>query len=133
MNNDVPLEAVEVVLSLLSIVTKRKYQSALRVWWQYCSETDSDFYKPTRISVLKFLSKSFKADATYGTLNTYRSAISLISIDKIGENKMIARFLKGVYRCTKYMHTWEPAIVWNYLKSLYPLAELDLKTVSIRR
>ena len=71
-----------------------------------------------------------------GTLNTYRSAISLISPNKIGEDILISRFLKGVFRLKptkpKYEVTWDVSVVLNYLKTLYPLDVLSLKDLTLK-
>ena len=48
--------------------------------------------------MLKYLTDSFHKGNSYGTLNTYRSAVSLTSPDNIGQDSLISRFLKGVFR-----------------------------------
>ncbi|EFN82661.1 hypothetical protein EAI_00066, partial [Harpegnathos saltator] len=76
----------------------------------------------------------------YATLNTYRSAISLISNNKIGGNELICRFLKGVFnrkpQTPKYSHIWDVTRVLEYLEKLNPLEKLSFiqlteKTVAL--
>nr|CAI5832775.1 unnamed protein product [Callosobruchus analis] len=58
----------------------------------------------------------------YGTFNTIRSAIALISDNSLGTNPLIKRFLKGLFRLrpsqAKYGVTWDPQIVLNYIEAL---------------
>lgn len=78
-----------------------------------------DFYTPDRNNLLKFLTGIFNNGASYSTLNTYRSAISLISKDKIGEDLIVSRFLKGSSKLRplkpKYSYTWDVSVVLKYL------------------
>lgn len=84
--------------------------------------------------MLCFLSEKFKNGASYGTLNTYRSAISLISDNKIGDNELIRRFLKGAFNKNpprpKYSHTWDVSIVLDYLEKLDPLETLSFNQLT---
>ena len=57
-----------------------------------------DIFCPQEKDVIAFLTKSFKEGSSYGRLNSDRSAISLNSSNKIGENLLIKRFLKGYFK-----------------------------------
>lgn len=85
-------------------------------------------------NVISFLTECFNDNASYGSLNTYRSAISLISSDKIGEDTIISRFMKGIFRCKptkpKYNYTWDVSIVSSYLSKLNPLDSLNLQELT---
>ena len=113
MKKNVPITAVDIVVSSLAPGTTKQYETALRAWWQFCKETNSEFYEPTRGSLLNFLTKHFGTGASYGTLNTYRSTVS--------QDAMISRFLKGVYRIKptkpKYSPTSDVSVVLYYLKN----------------
>lgn len=89
---------MEILVAPLAPATVKQYETALRKWWQFCIKNKIDFYTPSINNILTFLTEIFKAGVSYDTLNTLRSAISLISQDKIGEDGTIPRFLKGVYR-----------------------------------
>lgn len=115
LKNNVPIEAVEIVLASLAPAIAKQYESALRQWWIFCNENGFDFYTPTRDNLLKFLTKDFENGASYGTLNTFRSAISLISQDKLGEDLMVARFLKGVYK----LKPSRPKYTYVYMECIY--------------
>lgn len=86
--------------------------------------------------MIHLLTECFKAGASYGTLNSHRSAISLISKDKIGEDRLVTRFLKGVFERRlkpaqpRYTFTWDVSIVLSYLEKLYPLENLSFKDLT---
>lgn len=122
------------MLASISESTIKQYESSLRQWSIYCEQNNLNFYNPSYKAVIQFLTECFKDGASYGTLNSHRSAISLISKDKIGENRLICRFLKGVFRLKptrpKYAFTWDVSLVLKYLESLYPLENLGLNALS---
>lgn len=49
---------------------------------------------------------------------------------------MIIRFMRGVFIAKtpkpKYTMTWDVGKVLDYLKSLYPLENLDMKTLTLK-
>nr|CAH7765406.1 unnamed protein product [Callosobruchus chinensis] len=47
--------------------------------------------------VLEFLTHHFKLGASYGTLNSYRSALDQILDPQIAQDYRIKRFFKGIY------------------------------------
>ena len=114
--------------------TKKQYESALSKWGVFCDHNKIDFYSTSTNNVLSFLTESFESGASYSSLNTYRSAISLISKDKIGEDALITRFLKGVFKLRpskpKYSQTWDVSVLLNYLKKQFPLEDLSLQSLT---
>lgn len=81
-----------------------------------------DFYKVEIPSLLNFLTVCFNKGSSYGTLNSHRSAISLISSNKIGEDIRVKRFFKGIFKLKptfpRYTVTWNPSIVLDYLEKI---------------
>ena len=81
------------------------------------------------------MSDKFGSGIGYSSLNTARSALSLISssIDghQIGSHAIVSRMIKGIGKlrppARKYNSTWNPDIVLNYLKTLWPLESLIMK------
>ena len=77
---------------------------------------------------------------TYSTINTARSALSLIlNIDgphPFGSHPLVSRFLKGIYETrkpqAKYKTIWDVAIVLKHLKTLEPLDKLSLKDLALK-
>lgn len=74
-------------------------------------------------SLLDFLSECFQSGSSYGTLNSHRSAISLISTnDNIGHDNRIKRFFKGIFKLKpafpRYNITWDPNVVLDFLANV---------------
>ena len=136
MKQRVPPESLDVILSSLSASTKKQYLPALSKWYNFCNEDAENFYKPSVSNVLSFLTLHFNAGASYANLNTFRSAVSLISKNNIREKKLISRWFKGVFKLKpcrpKYSNTWDVSIVFNYFKNLGELNELSLTELTLK-
>ena len=103
-----------------------------------------DSLQASVIQVLEFLTElsSYHEGKGYSTINTYRSALSttLCSMnddrDSLGLHPLIARLLKGVYilrpPTPRYSSTWDVSKVTDYLKTLAPLRELSLKSLTLK-
>lgn len=125
-------------MASLAPSTWKQYDSAFAQWKCFCSKNSLDFFTPSVQSVLEFLTVSFLNGASYSTLNTYRSALSLLVNNKFGSDKAISRFMKGVFRLRtplpRYNETWDVGLVFAYFEGLSPdlsLEDLSLKTVSL--
>lgn len=72
----------------------------------------------------------FEEGAAYGSLNSMRSAISLISRGNIGQSKYISRFFKGIFMLRpakpKYDRTWDVDIAFQKIEEWFPLEDLPL-------
>ncbi|CAD6226508.1 GSCOCG00005860001-RA-CDS, partial [Cotesia congregata] len=132
----IPTEAVEILISSLTDSTLKQYNVALKNWWSYCQSTNRDPLQPDIYLVLKYLTFRFNQDASYGTLNSERSAIYLISTIDLGSDPSISRFFKGVFKNRppkpKYDTTWNTEAVLNWVEALGPLKTLDLKTLTFK-
>lgn len=120
--------------SSLADNTKAQYASSFKQWWLYCQSKGLDPLVIRVYDVLDFLSHCFTTGARYGTLNNHRSALSLISGNKVGQDELVKRFMKGAYRMKpsfpKYNVTWNPNIVLDYLAGMYPNGSLDLEEIT---
>lgn len=134
MNRLVPQLAVQTLLASLAESTIRQYTRPLRSWWEFCQQHDYRVFEPSPTEVLEFLAKELETVGSYSTLNTSRSAISLISHDSIGENPLIKRFCKGAGHLKpprpKYDYVWDPQPVIAKLASLYPHENLSLEVLT---
>jgi len=81
--------------------------------------------------IIKFLTKRLDEGASYTTLNTSRSSISLITGYDINKDGLISRFMKGVYKQkptkAKYSTTWDTTPVLNYIEELSSREKLTTK------
>lgn len=116
--------------------THKQYAGPLKQWWTFCLNQGLDPYQPEEAPVLRFLTEKFKAGAAYGTLNSMRSAISLISHNNIGQNRSISRFFKGIFMLRpttpKYDRTWDVNIAFRKIEEWFPLNELTLDCLTER-
>ena len=91
---------------------------------------------------MEFLTDCYHGSKGYSTINTYRSALSTtlcsmnVDRDSLGSHPLIARLLKGVYvlrpPTPRYSSTWDVSKVTDDLKTLAPLCELNLKSLTLK-
>lgn len=122
LRQDVPSDSVDIILNSLSKSTLNQYNVALKQWYLFCQINKLDCFNTSTKEILRFLTEQFKKGASYGTLNSFRSALSLI-IDKDTYNRdTISRFFKGIFKMKptfpKYHSTWDPNIVLEYLSKI---------------
>lgn len=129
-----PREAIEATIASISEATVSQYTKPLRLWWLFCQKNRIDFFRPSVTAVLEFLAASLSNIGSYSTLNSYRSVISLISLEEMGSHPLIKRFCKGVSvlkpQRPRYNFTWDPSPVIARLTALYPHEDLSLEMVS---
>lgn len=114
--------------------TVKQYDTSLRKWFTHCHVSGIDPYNASITDVLLFLTQIFDTGARYGTLNSCRSALSLL----LGQEKInidcISRYFKGIFRLRpplpKYNLTWNIDLVLNYLSNWYPNEDLGLEKIS---
>lgn len=111
--------------------TLRQYESSLKRWWNFTHQEKVDMFNAKTTEITNFLNNLFKEGAGYSTVNTARSAVSLISNYDINKDGLISRYLKGVFKQRptkpKYSTTWDITPVLNYMEKLHPLKKLKLK------
>lgn len=71
-------DTVDTMLQSLSKNTIQQYNTAYKAWYSFCNENNLNSFDVTVKDLLQFLTIHFKNGAKYGTLNSYRSALSLI-------------------------------------------------------
>lgn len=134
MKQGVPESAVDIMSASLTQSTKSQYNTSLKQWWNYCCLNNVDFYNVKISSLLDFLTQCYQSGSSYGSLNSHRSAISLISLNAIGSDEKLKRFFKGVFKMRptfpRYNITWDPNIVLDYLSNQYPNDSLSLEQLS---
>lgn len=93
-----------------------------------------DYIRPSISAFLHFLSSSLTNIGSYSTLNTYRSAISLLTIGEMGSHPLVRRFFKGVAALKpqrpRYEFIWDPSLVISHLATLYPHESFSLEIIS---
>lgn len=121
-------------MSSLAPNTYKQYDSCVKNWLKYCEYNNIHYLKPSTANIINFLSALFDNGAQYGTINTHKSAISLVLGSSYFHDECIKRFMKGVYHlkpsAPKYNLTWDPNIVLTHLAHLWPNETLDLENLS---
>lgn len=134
MKRNTPPPALDIMLASLSEASLKQYDVYLKRWYYYCIDGQIDLFSASVPNVISFLTMLYNEGAQYGTLNTCRSAISLIVGSHIGQHDTIKRFFKGIFRLRpslpRYETTWDTSIVLNYLATLYPCTNLSLEVIS---
>lgn len=119
------------MIASISENTIKQYEKPLRSWWEYCNSNKLLVFNVEAKNVLDFFSQVFKNVGSYGTLNTYRAALSLILTIDIGKDPSIKRFFKGVANLKpqrpRYEYTWDPQVVIEFLKTQFPHDQLTLE------
>lgn len=130
----VPPSAIPALLASLSEATIKQYSYSLRSWWYFCSRHRIPLYAPSASQTLEFLAQELPNISSYSSLNTLRSAISLISHNEIGNHPLIKRFCKGVASLKpprpRYDFVWDPAPVITKLASIYPYDSVPLRVIT---
>lgn len=122
------------MVSSLSDNIIKQYNTTYKKWWTFCQSNLNMIFQPSTQDILRFLSQEYQNKSSYNTLNTHRSALNILTDS--GKSKLIERFMKGTFKCRpsfpKYEEIWDPHPVLVMLGNLYPLHDLDLKTLSIK-
>lgn len=111
-----------------------QYESSLKAWWLYCHKNKLNFYDSSSIHVIRFLTELFNSGIGYSSLNTHRSALSILLGKNITTDDCVNRFLKGAYRLRpprpKYDYTWDPSLVLIYFASYFPYENVNLQDLT---
>lgn len=122
------------MIASLSDNTIKQYNVSYKLWWQFCDTLNIDPFIESVNTVVIFLTEQFEKGASYSTLNTHRSALSLLIGNNIGSDESIKRLLKGVFKIRparpKYNCTWDPQIVLNLISEWYPNSDLSLERIT---
>ncbi|EZA61955.1 hypothetical protein X777_08630, partial [Ooceraea biroi] len=123
--------AVDIMLNSITASTLHQYQAPLKLWWNFSYENNINVFNAETPAIIAFLTKRFKEGASYSTLNSTRSAISLISSRDISGDVLISRLFKGIFKQRpvrpKYASIWDTTPVIKYLEKLHPLKQLKPK------
>ena len=107
-------------------MTKKQYKTYVERWLVFCHERKINHSSPKIGEALQFLMSLYNQGLTYSTINTARSALSLIlNIEgphPFGSHPLVSWFLKGIYETRKpqpkYKTIWDVAIALKNLKTL---------------
>ena len=131
-------EATKIILKSWRKGTSKQYQCYYKKWLDFCHRDGT--VCSSLAEVIEFLLTLFNNGLSYSSLNTARSALSslLPSIDSIPvrQHPLVIRFLKGVFESRpampRYTAVWDVNQVLDYLKTLYLVNEISLKSLTLK-
>ena len=128
-------EAVDLIVASWRSKTDANYDSAWRMWQEWCSDKGVYPFAADLPSILSFLADQYKEGRAYRSLNCYRSALSSAHFPikgfAVGKHPLVCRLLKGVFNLRpplpRYEHVWEVSQVTSFLDNLEENEQLSLK------
>lgn len=122
------------MMSSLTESTLKQYDAPIKEWYQFCLAKNYKVFEPGEIHILEFLTRKFEQGASYSTLNTARSAVSLISKTRVAQGANITRFFKGLFKLRpskpRYNKIWNTEPVLKRAGELFPLCNLSLEDLT---
>lgn len=92
-----PDRTVDIMINSLSDSTYyRQYDTCMKPWLEFCKQNGHNYINTNINVVLDFLTQVFDKGAKYGTINSYKSAFSLLFPNMLDDYR-IKRFMKGVF------------------------------------
>lgn len=139
-NLNLPQNVIEILHSSCSTSTWSRDCSYVDRYKSFCSTSGFDPSRACVRSVLCFLSKLYEDGLSYSSVNTARSALSVMygKVDNvsIGEHPLVKRFMAGIAKLRpptpKYTTTWDVEQVFNVFKNWKPNNELNLYELSVK-
>lgn len=126
----------DVILASIKDSSYKQYDVMWKKWWLFCLEKNFNVFSDSIGNIIEFLTLLFEKGSSYGSLNSARSAISMLVGPHIAEDPEIKRFLKGSFNLKptkpKYDDIWDPALVLKFFSSGPKNEDCDLKTLSFR-
>lgn len=97
MLKGLPEAAIDIMLSSVTQATLNQYNCGLRRYWNFCQFNNFSIFDYNTTNVINFLVREFNSRSSYGTLNSFRSAIALLLGPNLGNEPVMKRFFKRVY------------------------------------
>ncbi|XP_041983252.1 uncharacterized protein LOC121736230 [Aricia agestis] len=133
LQREIPSASADIILASISESTLKQYDVCYKKWYDFCVTNMINMFEPSVPMIIQFLTKIFVDGAQYGTINSYRSALSFI-IKKLPDDDRISRFCKGVFKLRpslpRYNFTWDAGVTINYLATLFPNENLTLEQLT---
>ena len=134
------ITASRIMQSTWRKTTIKSYSNYLRRWDKFCKANNIKPLKPKLCNVLRFLRGLEDEGLGYNSLNSARSALSIIlprnNGVSVGKNHVIVWYLKSVFEKrppqAKYVQTWDVQMVFNMLEKWQDNCHLSLKELSCK-
>ena len=118
----------------------KQYKTYYNQWQDFCNTNKVSITNPSVAEGSEFLLVLFKKGLSYSVINTARSMLSMILKTyngiEFGKHPIITRMLKGIFRkrpaLPRYVTTYDPDIVLNFLKALPSWENITLKWLTLK-
>ena len=143
-NDTVTKDVADLINNSWAENTRKQYRTYFGQWKEFCQDRILSLTNASISEGSEFLLTLYKTGLSYSVINTAKSMLSMIipvcNRTEFGNHPNIARMLKGIFRnrpaLPRYIVTYDPDLVLNFLKSLpswnnITLKWLTLKTVTI--
>ena len=130
----------DLVINLWAENTRKQYRAYFGQWKEFCQDGN---FSPTSTSISEaseFLLMLYKKGLSCSVINTARSMLSMIlpacNGTEFGKQPVIASMLKVIFRnrpaLPRYIVTYDPDLVLNFLKSLPSWNNITLKRLTLK-
>ena len=116
--------------------TRQQYSTYFAPWVEFWTSNNVDCLAPPIQAVLRFLTKQ-SLRLGYSAVASTRSALSsVVTVEgqKLGDHPLVSRFLSGLFNrkpaLPRYVETWDPQIVLDYIVNLPDNKDLKLKPLT---
>ena len=122
------------MIASLSDSTLKNYDIALKKWSLFCKKNNVYLFEPKVEEILTFFTGLYQQGLSHSSINTTRSAVSLIVSYEFAQDSRVKQFFKGISKLRpprpKYDSTWDPKIVLDYYLKNSNNENLTLKDLS---
>ena len=130
--------AAKIILQSWRTGTQKQYQTYHQRWQEFCRSRGINPISASIEDGLEFLYQQYENGLSYSGINTARSALSTViflpDFGSFGNHPLVSRFLTDVFESRpslpRYKDIWDVSVVLDYLKTLPPLEELNLKDIT---
>lgn len=116
--------------------TYAQYAGPIRQWFAFCIGKNINPFCACDKDLLEFLAKKFNEGASFGSLNSVRAAVALVSDERISKSENISNFFRGAFRLRppkpKYDRTWNIDDVFSTIENWFPHEGLSLKELTLK-
>ncbi len=132
-------EVIDILVKARRDSSNKQYEYQLKLWAKFCSENTVNMFTATVGQGLLFLQQLWAKGLSYSTINSARSALSLIlhcSGSSFGEHPDVCKFMKGIANLNppkhRYVDIWDPEVVLKTLRSWSPAQSLSFHMLSLK-
>ena len=138
-NDTVTKDVADLINNSWAENTRKQYRTYFGQWKEFCQDRILSLTNASISEGSEFLLTLYKTGLSYSVINAARSMLSMIipayNRTEFGKHPNIARMLKGIFRnrpaLPRYMVTYDPELILNFLKPLPSWNNISLKWLTL--